>query len=94
MSANEARLDLSKRPAEVITKQGLASSQCTARLWARMGEDMDINCGDVIDGVPLADKGAEIYRMMLDVASGRPTKSEAQGFGRVEFIPWQIGAVM
>ncbi|MEO1988501.1 MAG: altronate dehydratase family protein [Martelella sp.] len=63
-------------------------------LWARMGEDMDINCGDVIDGVPLADKGAEIYRMMLDVASGRPTKSEAQGFGRVEFIPWQIGAVM
>ncbi|MEO2040086.1 MAG: altronate dehydratase family protein, partial [Martelella sp.] len=63
-------------------------------LWARMGEDMDINCGDVIDGVPLAEKGAEIYRMMLDVASGRPTKSEAQGFGRVEFIPWQIGAVM
>ena len=63
-------------------------------LWARMGEDMDINCGDVIDGVPLADKGAEIYRMMLDVASGRLTKSEAQGFGRVEFIPWQIGAVM
>ncbi|MCD1634782.1 altronate dehydratase family protein [Martelella mediterranea] len=63
-------------------------------LWARMGEDMDINCGDVIDGVPLADKGAEIYSMMLDVASGRPTKSEAQGFGRVEFIPWQIGAVM
>ena len=63
-------------------------------LWARMGEDMDINCGDVIDGVPLADKGAEIYRMMLDVASGQPTKSEAQGFGRVEFVPWQIGAVM
>ncbi|WP_180898162.1 UxaA family hydrolase [Martelella soudanensis] len=63
-------------------------------LWARMGEDMDINCGDVIDGVPLADKGAEIYRMMLAVASGQPTKSEAQGFGRVEFVPWQIGAVM
>ena len=63
-------------------------------LWARMGEDMDINCGDIIDGVPLADKGAEIYRMMLDVASGQPTKSEAQGFGRVEFVPWQIGATM
>ena len=63
-------------------------------LWARMGEDMDINCGDIIDGVPLADKGAEIYRMMLAVASGQPTKSEAQGFGRVEFVPWQIGATM
>ncbi|MFT4148862.1 MAG: altronate dehydratase family protein [Paracoccaceae bacterium] len=63
-------------------------------LWARMGEDMDINCGDIVDGVPLADKGAEIYRMMLAVASGQPTKSEAQGFGRVEFVPWQIGATM
>ncbi|NPD14879.1 altronate dehydratase [Xinfangfangia sp. D13-10-4-6] len=63
-------------------------------LWARMSEDMDINCGDIIDGVPLASKGAEIYRMILDVASGQPTKSEAQGFGRVEFVPWQIGATM
>ena len=63
-------------------------------LWARMGEDMDINCGDIVDGVPIADKGAEIYRMMLAVASGAQTKSEAQGFGRVEFVPWQIGATM
>ncbi|SON56656.1 Altronate dehydratase [Hartmannibacter diazotrophicus] len=63
-------------------------------LWARMSEDMDINCGDIIDGVPVAEKGEDIYRMMLDVASGQPTKSEAQGFGRVEFVPWQLGAVM
>lgn len=63
-------------------------------LWSRMGEDMDINCGDILDGVTLQDKGAEIYRAILDVASGRPTKSEAQGFGRVEFVPWQIGATM
>lgn len=63
-------------------------------LWSRMAEDMDINCGDIVDGVPLAEKGVEIYRMILDVASGVPTKSEAQGFGRVEFVPWQIGATM
>lgn len=63
-------------------------------LWSRMADDMDINCGDIVDGVPLAEKGAEIYRMILDVASGVPTKSEAQGFGRVEFVPWQIGATM
>lgn len=63
-------------------------------LWQRMHEDIDVNAGDIQDGVSLADKGAEIYRMMLDVASGKPTKSEAQGFGRVEFVPWQIGAIM
>ncbi|RFC66994.1 MULTISPECIES: UxaA family hydrolase [Mesorhizobium] len=63
-------------------------------LWSRMSEDMDINCGDIVDGVPVIDKGNEIYRMMLDVASGHLTKSEAQGFGRVEFVPWQIGATM
>lgn len=63
-------------------------------LWSRMGEDMDINCGDIVDGVSLDDKGREIYQAMLDVASGTHTKSEAQGFGRVEFVPWQIGATM
>jgi altronate hydrolase len=28
------------------------------------------------------------------VASGKPTKSEAQDFGDEEFVPWQLGAVM
>jgi altronate hydrolase len=31
---------------------------------------------------------------MLEVASGRRTKSEALGIGNDEFVPWQIGAVM
>ncbi|MBI1416417.1 MAG: altronate dehydratase [Limimaricola sp.] len=61
----------------------------------RMAEDMDIGCGDILDaGVPIATKGAEILDLMLRVASGEATKSEALGFGGAEFVPWQIGAVM
>ncbi|WP_102226764.1 UxaA family hydrolase [Acidimangrovimonas sediminis] len=65
-----------------------------ADLWRRMEPDMDVNCGEVLDGVSLEDKGREIFDLMLRVASGEETKSEAQGFGAVEFVPWQIGAVM
>lgn len=63
-------------------------------LWRRMEPDMDVNCGDILDGVSLEDKGREIFDLMLRIASGEETKSEAQGFGAVEFVPWQIGAVM
>ena len=63
-------------------------------LFARMGEDIDINCGDIAEGHPLSPKGAEIFEMLIAVASGAPSKSEALGFGGVEFVPWQIGAVL
>ncbi|AVO39705.1 UxaA family hydrolase [Pukyongiella litopenaei] len=66
-----------------------------SEMFARMEEDMDINCGDIVsDGVSISDKGAEIFEMFLDVASGRRTKSEDLGFGGAEFVPWQMGAVM
>ncbi|SOC02650.1 UxaA family hydrolase [Rhodobacter maris] len=64
------------------------------RLFAAMPEDMDLNAGDVLSGVSLAEKGAEIYAAILRVASGEVTKSEAQGLGDNEFLPWQVGAVM
>ncbi len=64
-------------------------------MYRRMDEDMDIDCGPVIDaGVPIAEMGERIFRRILEVASGSPTKSEALGFGDDEFIPWQVGAVM
>ena len=63
-------------------------------LYARMGDDIDVNCGDIVDGVTLADKGVEIFETLIAVASGQHSKSEAQGFGGVEFVPWQIGAVL
>jgi len=64
-------------------------------LYRRMGEDMDINCGDIAEGLAEVDqKGAEIFDMMLRVASGERTKSEDLGYGDNEFVPWQVGAVM
>ena len=63
-------------------------------MYDAMTEDMDINCGDVLDGVSIEDKGREIFETILDVASGRPSKSEELGLGDNEFVPWQVGAVM
>ena len=59
-----------------------------------MDEDMDINCGDVLDGVTMEDKGRQIFDRVLEVASGTRTKSEELGYGDAEFVPWQIGATM
>jgi altronate hydrolase len=63
-------------------------------VYRRMSEDMDINCGDVLDGVSIETKGKEIFAKVLAVASGTHTKSEDLGYGDLEFVPWQIGAVM
>ena len=61
----------------------------------RMAEDMDIDAGRVLSaGLSVEAMGGEIYQFMLRVASGEQTKSEAQGLGDFEFVPWQIGAVM
>ncbi len=63
-------------------------------LYARMTEDMDINCGDILDGVSIEKKGEEIFEEIIAVASGKRSKSEELGYGDAEFVPWQIGAVM
>jgi altronate hydrolase len=63
-------------------------------MYERMVEDMDINCGDILAGVPVEAKGQEIFEEILAVASGKRTKSEELGYGDNEFVPWQIGAVM
>jgi altronate hydrolase len=63
-------------------------------LYRRMPGDMDIDCGVVLSGTSVADLGARIFAELIAVASGKPTKSEAQDFGDEEFVPWQLGAVM
>ncbi len=66
-----------------------------SEMYGRMIEDMDVNAGEILTkGVSVEEKGREIYEMFLKVASGEETKSEAQGLGDYEFVPWQIGAVM
>ena len=63
-------------------------------VYKRMIDDMDINCGDVVEGVSIEAKGKEIFARILKVASGEHTKSEDLGYGDNEFVPWQVGAVM
>jgi altronate hydrolase len=64
-------------------------------LWLRQEEDIDINCGEIIDGVAsVEDMGERIFERMLRTASGERTKSERHGYGQNEFVPWQLGAVM
>ena len=64
-------------------------------MYQRMADDMDINCGTIADGEETIEQAGErIFQLILDVASGKQTKSEEQGFGDSEFVPWQIGAVM
>ncbi len=63
-------------------------------VYRRMLDDMDINCGDILDGVTIEAKGQEIFDTILRVASGEKTKSELLGYGDNEFVPWQIGATM
>ncbi|ORE91951.1 UxaA family hydrolase [Acuticoccus yangtzensis] len=61
-------------------------------MFTRMTGDMDINCGQVIDGQKsLEAMGEEIFAHILRIASGEKSKSEALGVGEEEFSPWPIG---
>lgn len=64
-------------------------------MFNRLEEDMDINCGGIVDGDrSVAELGQEIFDYLVDVASGKLSKSEMLGYGDNEFVPWQIGTVM
>ena len=63
-----------------------------SNLFYAMEDDMDINCGQIIDGSKSLDEmGEEIFEEFINVASGKKTKSELLSLGRHEFAPWQIG---
>jgi altronate hydrolase len=64
-------------------------------LYRRMTDDMDINCGSIVDGEEsIQQSGQKIFDLILKTASGQKTKSEALGIGDDEFEPWKIGATM
>ena len=64
-------------------------------MYQRMSDDMDVNCGEILDGsTTVQEKGEQIFQLILDTASGKPSKSEELGFGENEFTPWQLGAVI
>ena len=61
-------------------------------MYHRLEEDMDINCGEILDGTKTLDEmGQAIFELFIDIASGTPSKSELLGLGDNEFVPWDIG---
>lgn len=65
------------------------------RMYRHMSEDMDINCGEILEGATtVQQKGAEILLRIIEIASGQRTKSEEYGFGEDEFAPWVLGPTM
>jgi altronate hydrolase len=63
-------------------------------MYQRLEEDMDINCGRILDGeLSVQEMGQQIFEQILRHASGEPTKSEALGLGDHEFVPWHLGVV-
>ncbi len=63
-------------------------------LYERMRDDMDVNCGDLINGVPMTEISQRILDSIIRHASGEKVRSEILGYGNDEFLPWQVGAVM
>jgi altronate hydrolase len=64
-------------------------------LWVKQGEDIDLNCGEIVDGNATVDEiGKRLFDLMLATASGAKSKSELHGYGQSEFVPWYLGAVM
>ena len=63
-------------------------------MFERLQEDMDLNCGVILDGAAsLSEVAQEIFNAILRVASGERTKSELLDLGDHEFVPWNIGVV-
>lgn len=66
-----------------------------SRLFQHMEEDMDVNCGTIVDGTESVPQvGERIFKLILETASGTRSKSEVLGFGDDEFAPWVVGATM
>jgi altronate dehydratase len=64
-------------------------------MYRRLSDDMDVNWGLIVDGQStVQEMGELIFRLILETASGKQTRSELLGFGDNEFVPWQIGPVM
>ena len=61
-------------------------------MYQRLEEDMDINCGEILDGLcTVQDMGERIFQLLLETASGKRSRSELLDLGDNEFVPWQIG---
>ena len=76
------------KPAPVIK---VVSNSATHQ---HMIDDMDVNAGKVLEGVDMQTVADELLELVIAVASGQPSKSEAQGIGEAEFVPWHLGEIL
>jgi altronate hydrolase len=63
-------------------------------MFERMSDDMDLNAGTILEGESVEAAGRRLFELILEVASGRPTRSERSGVGEEEFAPWHIGPTL
>ena len=70
-----------------MTPDPPSSPPLTLRLHA--GDNVVIARSELSPGC-----GRRVFDLILRVASGEKSKSEALGFGEAEFAPWPLGAVM
>ncbi|MBX3083077.1 MAG: altronate dehydratase [Anaerolineae bacterium] len=63
-------------------------------MYEHMLDDMDFNTGTVLEGVDMRKVAADLLDLVIGVASGKPSKSEEQGVGEAEFIPWNLGGTL
>ncbi|WGL15749.1 altronate dehydratase family protein [Microbulbifer bruguierae] len=66
-----------------------------SNLFERMREDMDVDCGGILDKrYTVQECGEMIFKFILAIASGEQSASEKLDYGNNEFAPWHIGAVV
>ncbi len=63
-------------------------------MYERMGDDMDMNAGTILEGEPVESVGRRLFELVLEVAGGTTTRSERQEVGEEEFAPWTIGPTL
>jgi altronate hydrolase len=65
-----------------------------SQLYQSLESDMDINAGEILHGASTREVGTQILEEVIAVASGKQSKSEAQGLGEEEFAPWILGGTV
>ena len=85
--ATSARRPAENEPVRVL----VAGVGHLGKNHARVYTELD---GVVLEGVPVEEVGQQLFDLMIEVASGKKTKSELHGVGEEEFIPWSIGATL
>ncbi len=60
-------------------------------MYDHMLDDMDFDAGRVLSGSDMNELADSLLNLVIEVASGEPSKSEVQDIGELEFSPWHYG---